>query len=62
MSAVGVLGGGRWGVALACAARRSGAEVLLHSRREVEPEALKNANPLGIERLVDGVQTRDSLV
>ena len=26
------------------------------------PEALKNANPLGIERLVDGVQTRDSLV
>lgn len=43
MSAVGVLGGGRWGVALACAARRSGAAVLLHSRREVEPEALKDA-------------------
>jgi NADP-dependent aldehyde dehydrogenase len=26
------------------------------------PDALKNDNPLGIERLVDGVQTRDSLV
>lgn len=28
---------------------------------EVLPEALQNANPLGIQRLVDGVQTRDAL-
>ncbi|MEX5688126.1 hypothetical protein, partial [Pseudomonas silesiensis] len=25
------------------------------------PEALKNANPLGIQRLVDGQPTRDTL-
>lgn len=28
---------------------------------EVLPEALQNANPLGIQRLVDGVHTRDAL-
>jgi NADP-dependent aldehyde dehydrogenase len=28
---------------------------------EVLPEALRNANPLGIQRLVDGVHTRDAL-
>jgi NADP-dependent aldehyde dehydrogenase len=28
---------------------------------EVLPEALQNANPLGIQRLVDGVYTRDAL-
>lgn len=32
---VGVLGGGPWGVALALAAARTGADVVLHSRREV---------------------------
>lgn len=40
---MGVLGAGRWGVALACAARRTGAEVLVHSRREVEAEAVAAA-------------------
>ncbi|AKT36585.1 NAD(P)-binding domain-containing protein [Chondromyces crocatus] len=34
---VGVIGGGTWGVALARAARRAGAEVILFSRRE-QPE------------------------
>jgi len=28
---------------------------------EVLPEALQNANPLGIQRLVDGVHSRDAL-
>lgn len=38
---VGVVGGGRWGVALACAARRAGREVLLWSRRrELAAETL----------------------
>lgn len=32
-STVGVVGGGRWGVALACAARRAGRHALLWSRR-----------------------------
>ncbi len=31
--AVGVIGGGRWGVALACAARRAGRDAVLWSRR-----------------------------
>lgn len=31
---VGVVGGGPWGRALATAARRTGAEVVLHSRRD----------------------------
>ena len=42
-----------------------GAEFALLDEYEIPldmAEALKNANPLGIERLVDGVQTRDSLV
>ncbi len=39
-STVGVVGGGRWGVALACAARGAGREVLLWSRRaELDAEA-----------------------
>lgn len=33
---VGVVGGGRWGLALACAARRSGSDVVLYTRREPE--------------------------
>ncbi len=37
--AVGVVGGGRWGYALACAARRVGHPVVLHSRRDNAPEA-----------------------
>jgi glycerol-3-phosphate dehydrogenase (NAD(P)+) len=35
---VGVVGGGPWGQALARAARRTGAEVVLHSRRELPGE------------------------
>jgi glycerol-3-phosphate dehydrogenase (NAD(P)+) len=38
---VGVIGGGFWGVALALAASRTGAEVLLYSRRE-QPQLLKD--------------------
>ena len=37
--AVGVVGGGRWGYALACAARRNGHDVLLYSRRGADAEA-----------------------
>jgi glycerol-3-phosphate dehydrogenase (NAD(P)+) len=59
-AAVGVVGGGRWGVALACAARRNGGEVLLHSRREVGPEAAA----LGVELTQDlrAVASRCDLV
>jgi glycerol-3-phosphate dehydrogenase (NAD(P)+) len=35
---VGVLGGGPWGLALARAARRAGAETTLHSRRHVDTD------------------------
>lgn len=42
---VGVVGGGRWGIALACAARRSGSEVVLYTRREAEATA---ASELGV--------------
>lgn len=38
---VGVVGGGRWGVALSCAARRAGRDVMLWSRRrELDAETL----------------------
>lgn len=38
---VGVVGGGRWGLALSCAAKRAGRDVVLYSRRgHVEADAL----------------------
>lgn len=37
---VGILGGGRWGLALACAAARNGHPTLLHSRRHGRPDGL----------------------
>jgi glycerol-3-phosphate dehydrogenase (NAD(P)+) len=37
---VGILGGGRWGLALACAVARNGHPTLLHSRRAERPDAL----------------------
>jgi glycerol-3-phosphate dehydrogenase (NAD(P)+) len=39
-SPVGILGGGRWGLALACAVARNGHPTLLHSRRAERPDAL----------------------
>jgi len=39
MNPVSVVGGGAWGIALATAAARGGADVLLHTRREGEPIA-----------------------
>lgn len=37
---VGILGGGRWGLALACAVARNGHATMLHSRRHERPEGL----------------------
>nr|MBK7064298.1 NAD(P)-binding domain-containing protein [Deltaproteobacteria bacterium] len=37
---VGILGGGRWGLALACAVARNGHPVMLHSRRDERPDGL----------------------
>lgn len=42
-SPVGVLGGGRWGLALACAVARNGHPTMLHSRRHERPDALPAA-------------------
>ena len=38
-----------------------GDEAALSVFEEVLPQALQNANPLGIQRLVDGVHSRDAL-
>ncbi len=37
---VGILGGGRWGLALACAVARNGHPTMLHSRRHDRPDDL----------------------
>ena len=37
---VGILGGGRWGLALACAVARNGHPTMLHSRRADRPDEL----------------------
>jgi glycerol-3-phosphate dehydrogenase (NAD(P)+) len=37
---VGILGGGRWGLALACAVARNGHPTMLHSRRAERPDGL----------------------
>lgn len=47
---VGVVGGGRWGFALSCAARRAGREVVLYSRRghaEADAHAVEVTADLG---------------
>ncbi|MEZ4407063.1 MAG: NAD(P)-binding domain-containing protein [Polyangiales bacterium] len=47
---VGVVGGGRWGLALSCAARRAGRDVVLYSRRghvEADAHAVEVTTDLG---------------
>jgi glycerol-3-phosphate dehydrogenase (NAD(P)+) len=50
--AVGVVGGGAWGIALAAAAARAGSETVLFSRRARDPESLSKA----LAELGDGAQ------
>ncbi|MGF7158469.1 glycerol-3-phosphate dehydrogenase (NAD(P)+) [Rhodoligotrophos appendicifer] len=48
MSRVGVIGGGAWGTALACLARRAGSEVMLWAR---EPEVVASINTVHVNEV-----------